>query len=200
MNTENGFDIQIQLNFSDVVHANRLFRASKISYIAGLALGVLCLIIGGQYLLCYAPFFLVGLLTHQPLDFGNNNIEAVILLIVLSLIGLLLICDVLVPLLIWLRFRNNAQHSTEPRKVKFDNGGIVFEAKSARGQYDWSSFKECVEGSREFILIYGKGLYITIPKKAFLGENEIELFRGFLQSRLPIFKQRSKTLIIGWPI
>ena len=200
MNTENSFDIQIQLNFSDVVHANRLFRASKFSYIAGWVAGAIFLILGAQYLLCYAPFALTSLFTHKPPDFQNINIESVVSVIVILLVGFVMLLDIEMPLLLWLRFRNNAQYYTEPRRAKFDNSGLIVEAISANGQYDWGFFKECVEGSREFLLVYAKGLFITIPKKAFLGEEEIEQFRGFIQSKLPAFRQRSKILIIGWPI
>jgi hypothetical protein len=184
MTSENTLTLQIHLEFPDVLHANRLYRASTSADYAGRPiLGVISLLIGG--------FYLAHLLT-QPLDALNDSIWSFVIAIILLFMGLVFIFDLIPTLFLWLASRRNRKRNSQTHQTIFDEHGIAVHQQNADAQYKWGFFEAVVEGRREFILIYGVNLYFVIPKKAFQNDEEIEFFKSMLKSNLVIFKQKLK--------
>jgi hypothetical protein len=184
MNTENQIAAQIQTTISDLKHAHRLYRAviTPDEYEGLIVVGIL---FGGGGLLLLGLAAIKNLMAGQPIDFSWWFVVLLILLVES-------IFDVLTPLRLWLGYRQNPEHYSQTYRVIFDDGGIAVHWQDVDAHYKWEYYKEAVEGSREFILVYGKRLYITIPKKAFRSESEIESFRNLLKRKVPKFKQKLK--------
>lgn len=183
MITENIITIQIHLEYSDLLHASRLYRAATTDYAGRRMAGFVSLLLGG----CYLAFLLT-----QSLDALQDSIWSFAMAIILIFMGLVFIFDLIPTLFLWLAFRPNRNRYSEPLQAIFDEHGMAIHQENADAQYKWGFFKTAVEGRREFILIYDVNLYYVIPKKVFRSNEEIELFKSMLKSNLVTFEQKLK--------
>ena len=103
--------------------------------------------------------------------------------------GVIFIFDLLPIAVLWLLSRQHLQQYPEPYDLLFDDNGIRFIYKTANATYEWNFYHEAFEGKTVFILTYGKGLYLTIPKSVFHTEQEIDGFRQMLKNHLTSFRQ-----------
>ena len=148
-------------------------------------------ILGGAFSLvvgvCYFALLLAQSYGNQPAAIGSFMVS-----LFLVLAGAVLLFDLISTVLLWIAFRRNRLLYSEPHSILLDDNGIRIRIPNAEAYYQWSFYKTGVEGSREFILIYGNDLFIVVPKAAFQSETEMELFRGLLKRNLVQFKQRLK--------
>ena len=191
MNLNNLFSFQIILHPSDISHSFRLYRASITPeiYELGIALGVVSLLFGGLFTLIIGG----SLLTFHRALMANELFHYPIIFIPIFIFaGILGAFDLIPSIRIWLRFHNNKDYYSKAYNVAINNEQISFQKQGVEANYKWDFFKDCVEGKKEFILVYGKMLYIIIPKHVFRDENEIEAFRLFLKRKFSSFKQKNK--------
>ena len=190
MMLEEKLSLQIQQEFPDIKHAYRLYRASVTPEVYELqfAFGIIFLLFG----LLFAMFFILSAMNNLSVDqpfWAGNNLKWWYFL--LPILGIMALLDAIPSLGVWNNYRQNKEDNSQPCRLIIDNNGVVFQAENKKTQHNWDFYDECVEGSYEFILVYGKR-YVSIPKKAFTSENELDLFRSLLKSKLPKFKQNFK--------
>ena len=187
----NDLRLQINLHPSDVSHSFRLYRAAITPeiYELGIALGVVSLLVGGLITLGVGG----SLLSSPHTLLVKDLLQYPIVFIPVFLItGILSIFDLIPSIRIWLKFRKNDDYNSRTYSAYFSNEHIIFQNQGVEVNYKWDFFKDCVEGEKEFILVYGKMLYITIPKRFFHDESEIDIFRMLLKRKLANFKQKNK--------
>jgi hypothetical protein len=51
----------------------------------------------------------------------------------------------------------------------------------------WTGYSTVLEGETLFLLVYGKWLYVAIPKRVFASDEEIEGFRQMLERKIGRF-------------
>ncbi len=187
MAAETQFVAQIQFDFVDILHANRLYRASTSDYIVRLVLGFTLVGFSGYYFLIAVLFFIGSSLNNQPIMILDSNTDWIF--IIGFVLGLIALFD-LVPLFrFWVAFRQNPRYYAEQRQATLTDNKIELQGQGLNVQYQWNYFFECIEGHREFVLVHGKDLYLVIPKK---GLPEIDSFRDFIKSKVPKFRQKLK--------
>ncbi len=194
MSTKNHFNLKIQPDLPDAIHSFRLYRASITPeyYELGIALGIVSLLFGGLILLIVAGSITQEILSNQPIEASNFASLPIRMLPVFIGFGVLAIFDAFSSIRLWLQFRQNKDYYLKPRNVIFSDEQIEIQGESIDARYKWDFFSGCVEGCKEFILIYGKMMYFTIPKHVFQNENEVEAFRMLIKEKLPNFKQKLK--------
>jgi hypothetical protein len=189
MNSKTRFDLKIQANFSDFVHADKVYRASKSDYPALLIMGIILLFSGGFYIVVGSLLKFESSTSIMSVGVNGNlgwlfNLSFVI--------GLLVVLDLYMPFFIWLEIIKNYKQITEPYTEQFTEECINMHRFNAETKFKWNKFSSAVEGRREFLLVYGNGWYISIPKKALKSSLEIDTFRDFLKTKVQVFKQRLK--------
>ncbi len=71
-----------------------------------------------------------------------------------------------------------------PFEVAFDQNGMVSQSSVGRVELAWDAFQKLIESPRCFLLVYSKYGYVTLPKRAFADEAEIERFRTLVGERI----------------
>ncbi|CAG0937275.1 hypothetical protein TFLX_06198 [Thermoflexales bacterium] len=71
-----------------------------------------------------------------------------------------------------------------PHEFRFDDWGGYYITSTTRVGLAWAEYCRVLENERVFLLVYGRGWYWNIPKRAltFLGGPDV--FRNFLQRRI----------------
>lgn len=154
--------IRYQYTLSDGVHASRLYQATTATRTIGRAMGVLFLALG-----CASLYFW-GLAWYTVACF---------------LIAVIAGFDLLTPLQGWRAFRANAELNAQPWEVTFHAEGVQARTSTLDVQRSWTAYSGAVESERLFLLIYGKWLFATIPKRAFSSEEEIRALRELLERK-----------------
>ena len=72
-----------------------------------------------------------------------------------------------------------------PFEVTFDEKGMVSQSSVGRVELAWDAFQKLIESPRCFLLIYSKYGYVTLPKRAFADEEEINRFRALTGEHIP---------------
>jgi hypothetical protein len=184
MEQTNQITIDVRLNFNDILRADRLYRASSSNrYQSDRVFGFLALFFG---ILEWVIIFLWPGQEQTGVDLSY------VLASVLCLGGLAFIYDWIPAARLWLQYRSYSQLYTQPYQASFDEHGMTVEKENASSTFKWGYYQAAVEGSKEFILIYGKDLYYTIPKTSFQSQGDIEAFRTILRNNLAYFKQMLK--------
>lgn len=184
MTSENNVTVYVRSIFSDLIHANRLYRASTANdHIGRLLIGSIFLLLGGCAWILFAA---------QPARTQNSIDLSFPATFGLVLVGLALIFDLIPTILLWITFIQSRQRYFEPYQAIFDDDGVSVQRQGASVKYEWKIFYAAVEGRDEFILIYGKNLYFGIPKTSFQDQNDEENFRSMLKSKVKVFKQKLK--------
>ena len=92
--------------------------------------------------------------------------------------------DPIRPLLARLVFGMNAKIYSDQSEVMFDDEGVHAKSSTYELKRIWTAYSKLLESKKLFLLVYGKRLYATIPKKAFTDEKQIELFREMVKSKI----------------
>ncbi len=184
MTSENNISVHVKLKFGDVLHADRLYRASTSSdYVGRPLIGFISLFFGG----CYWIF-----LATQPASTHSGIDLSFPIAFVLVMFGFAFIFDLIPTILLWVIFKQNRQRYSEPYQAVFDESGMFVQRQNANAKYEWKFFNDVVEGRDEFILIYGKNLYYAIPKALFQNDSQEEQFRSMLKGKFTEFRQKLK--------
>ncbi len=77
--------------------------------------------------------------------------------------------DPIRPLLARLAFGMNAKIYSDPSEVMFDDEGVHAKSSTYELKRIWTAYSKLLESKKLFLLVYGKRLYATIPKRAFTG-------------------------------
>jgi hypothetical protein len=187
MDAENSFDLLIQADFIDILHANRLYRAFSSDYYVRFILGFTLIALSGFYFLIAVLFFIMSSLNNQPIMILGQQADWIIFFAFLT--GLIILFDLIPYARIWLAFKSNPQYYAKSIQATFTDKDITIQGEGFDSQYQWNFFLECIEGHREFILVKGKDLYWTIPKKAL---QDVDSFRAFITRKIPKYSQRLK--------
>ena len=75
-----------------------------------------------------------------------------------------------------------------PFEFTFDEHGLYLKSPGTTGRTDWSYYNGLLEGSRNFLLLYGEHYYMPIPKNAFKSDRQIERFRDLARRRTRLRK------------
>ena len=88
------------------------------------------------------------------------------------------------------RWRTRIQFQRNPKfreeyHLTFSRENIHFKTTSLESTLQWTHYERVIESRELFLLMYGKGLYTLIPKRAFSSEEEINSFRTLLRQTIP---------------
>lgn len=70
--------------------------------------------------------------------------------------------------------------------LTFSEQGLHFRTSTVDSRLAWSYYRRLLESDRVFLLVYGKGMYSTIPKSAFKDADEIGRFRRLVTEKLSV--------------
>jgi hypothetical protein len=154
--------IGFQYTARDAVEAYRLYATTTPIRSIGRAVALMCLVFGGLLL------FFWGIQWYTALLFAVAVIEWFDLIPVLQ--G-------------WFAFRTNAKLYARMWETTFDDEGVRARTSTDELHRSWAAYTTLLESERLFLLVYGKGLYGTIPKRAFANDEEIRTFRGMVESK-----------------
>lgn len=146
--------LKFNYEISDLIRAYRRYRSKTLLYKIGLALAAICLLVG-----------IWGLVQF------NLDTTAVLLF----LLALMLAFDLVRLLRLWLSFKRNEQLYTKDIEVRIEDGGIHSKTDDAESFVKWERFDEVMEDEQLFLLIYGKWMYTTIPKRVFSDPVQVEI-------------------------
>jgi len=183
MTSENSLAIRVRLDFGDALRASRLYLISTVPSwpFSQVILGVIPLSLGVWYW---------RYLLTASFDPHDNVIVSFAIAASLCLWGVaILLMDSIATAFLWLSFRKNSKLYSESYQAIFDETGMAVQRKSSNAKYEWGFFKEILEGRSDFLLLYGKGLYYSIPKKSFESESDLTRFRNMLKGNVAKFKQ-----------
>lgn len=74
----------------------------------------------------------------------------------------------------------------EEYHLTFTRENIHFKTASIDSNLQWTHYEKFIEGPDSFLLMYGKGLYTLVPKRAFHSVEEKNEFRALLQTIFPV--------------
>jgi hypothetical protein len=162
---------------SDAVDAFRLYEATTPMRKMVRAVAVLSFAFAGLDFYAYVQLARTYGGTYGMQWFGMG-------LLVAALIGWF---DPIRPLQAWLTFRMNSKIYTDQSEVTFDEAGVHARTSTYDAKRPWAAYSSVLESNRLFLLVYGKGLYATIPKRAFSDDKQIQVFRDMLQRKIGKF-------------
>jgi len=166
--------IHYQYTLSDAVYASRLYQATTATRTIGRAMGLLFLGLGCVWL------YFWGLAWYTVACF---------------LIAVIAGFDLLTVLQSWRAFRANAEFNAQPWEVTFGPEDVHARTRTFETRRAWTAYSGAVESEYLFLLVYGKWLFATIPKRAFSNEEEIEALRQLVQSKGIPYRRFDKK---GW--
>jgi hypothetical protein len=174
MEADENITIHFEYTLADMLDAFRLYHAttpmrtiSKIVAILSLAFAILAVYTCVQSIRAYGETYDTGWYAAG--------------LLVIAIIAWF---DPIRPLRAWLVFKMNSKIYTDPLEVTFDQVGVRAKTSTYDMQRLWMAYSTVLESKRLFLLVYGKGVYATIPKRAFSGEAQISVFREMLKRRI----------------
>ena len=163
-------NIQYVPQQADIIEAVKLYNRFSKLYWFNKVLGLILALLG-----CLELFlFHNGLLAFPFILFGATEILGIQFLHYIRS---------------WFSFWRNPKFKMH-YQLTFDDDGLTSCSEAGTSQLNWSYFSHYLENDKVILLIYGKGLFTVIPKRAFLTEAELQLFSELLYSKLPL-KTRS---------
>lgn len=87
------------------------------------------------------------------------------------------------PLQVFAAFRANPKYR-ERYDVRFSDDGIHFRTSTIDSRLAWSHYQQLMETDKVFLLIYGPSMYSIIPKRAFMGTEELDRFRSLVRRKI----------------
>ena len=63
-----------------------------------------------------------------------------------------------------------------PLNITFDETGVYLKSQKAESRLNWSSYDRVIEGDHVILLVFGRWLYTTIPKRAFKDDAQLNAF------------------------
>lgn len=88
------------------------------------------------------------------------------------------------PLQVYVGFKSNPKFR-EKYSLEFCDEGIAFKTASIDSKLKWSHYNKTLESKRFFLLVYGRNMYMTIPKSAFASGDDIGKFRLLIEKLIP---------------
>lgn len=73
-------------------------------------------------------------------------------------------------------FKSNPKYR-EPYEVSFTEADIHFKTPTIDSTIDWKMYTSMLEDKQMFLMIYGRGMYSVIPKRAFANDADLDRFR-----------------------
>jgi hypothetical protein len=177
MDATEGITIRFEYTAADAVDAFRLYEATTPSRAIGKTIAILLLVFAALAVYAYVQFVHTYGATYG-LEWVAIGCVA---------LALILWFDPIRPLRARLAFRMNSRVYTDPSEVTFDEAGVHARTRTYDVKRSWAAYSTVLESDRLFLLVYGKGVYATIPKRAFSSEPQIQAFREMLQRRIGKF-------------
>ena len=168
--------ITLHFNYTqaDVAEAFRLYQSTTpIQKVVKIA-AILALLNAG--LCVYAYFQLTRL-------YGSSNGTEWYAL-ASFLLALVFWFDPIRPLMARIMFRMNSKIYSDQSEVTFDEEGVHARTSTYDLKRQWSAYSKMLESKRLFLLVYGKNLFATIPRRAFEDERQIEAFREMMKNKI----------------
>jgi hypothetical protein len=159
---------------ADMVDAIRLYESSTPMRSIGKIAAVLALFAAGM---CAYGYLELGGGDRSSYGFEWYGLAFFLLAVVFWF-------DLLRPLMARLVFRMNAKIYSDPSEVTFDKDGVHAKTSTYDLTRKWEAYTRLLESKQSFLLVYGKRLYATIPKRAFTDEKQIEWFREMVKSKI----------------
>jgi hypothetical protein len=174
MDTVETITIHFKYTPADVVDAFRLYDASTSMRTIRRIVAVLSLI--------YAVLSAYGYVQLVRLYGQGYSMEWFAL--ALGVAALILWFEPLPLLQARLLFRSKSKIYAGEWAVTFDAEGVHSKTGTSDRKRLWTAYSRVLESERLFLLVYGKGLYGTIPKRAFLDESQVRTFREMLRLKI----------------
>jgi hypothetical protein len=160
-----GNNNEIHLNFTytkdDYLQAWRFYRASTWIVKFGKPLAIIVMILFILFILMtslqpnYIPYYLIFLLFALEAWFDLTGETR---------------CR--------LYYRSNKHIFEVPYDVTVDETGIHVKSPSLEASSNWTAYSDIMENEHSFLLIRGKGLFATYPKRVFRNDEQINDFRS----------------------
>lgn len=84
---------------------------------------------------------------------------------------------------IW-RWRRSNKIVYEDIRMRFSDQGIDVVRPKTSSHFDWSYFQSVIDHKELFLIVYGKNLFLTVPKRALL-DGQISVLTEMLKSQIP---------------
>jgi hypothetical protein len=166
MDTTETIIVHIEYTSSDIVRACRVYQVTTVGYKFSKVVAIMCFAAG-----CWLAY-------ARGLHW---------LTVVLFVSAVLSWFDPVRPLQAWLAFKRNPGIYLEPYQVTFDDTGVHAKTSTIDARRLWTGYSTVLEGETLFLLVYGKWLYVAIPKRVFASDEEIEGFRQMLERKIGRF-------------
>jgi hypothetical protein len=177
MDTDERITIHFEYNVADAVDAFRLYHATTPMRTISKIVAVVSLVFASL-----ATYACVQLIHTYGDTYGTAWFA-----IGLIFIAIIAWFDPIRPVQAWLAFKMNSKVYTDPSEVTFDEAGVHAKTNTYDAKRLWTAYFSVLESKRLFLLVYGKGVYATIPKRAFSGEEQIRAFREMLERKIGKF-------------
>lgn len=82
-----------------------------------------------------------------------------------------------------IEFRRNPILSEEFH-LTFSPENIHFQTASLDSTIQWTHYHDFIESPNLFLLLYGRGLFTLVPKRAFPSSQQLEAFRALIQEKI----------------
>lgn len=170
MDPSNGIHISVKYSSDDIVSACRDYQSSifmhRISKLASIGL------------------ILAGISWFYLFDFG-------IVPIFFWVFAVLEWFDALQPIRAWFQYRSNSLLYSETYLIELDESGVHVKSDIVNSHRTWASFESYVDGESNFLLVYGRWTYSTIPKRVLPNKEDEERLRNLIKKKLGGKERRS---------
>jgi hypothetical protein len=174
MDSSESITIRFAFTLADAVESFRLYDATTPRHTITRIIALLSMVFAGL-----ATYACVQLIRLYGSTYGTEWCA-----IVLFALALILWFDLILSLRAWFVFRMNSRIYTDESEVTFDEYGVHAKTSTYDMKRLWTAYSRVLESDRLFLLIYGKGVYATIPKRAFSDERQLLVFRELLNRRI----------------
>lgn len=87
------------------------------------------------------------------------------------------------PLQVLFHFKRNPKFA-ETYRLGFDDAEVRFRTDTMDSRISWDHYSSLLENDRLCLLVYGRGMYTVVPKRAFRSTGDLESFRRLVTAKL----------------
>jgi hypothetical protein len=170
-------------------HHMRIVSNTRLIRIIAIFLLVLTFVFSSMYFLSLLVSRSVATLSLAGLVEFIKAYQDLLTLALVLIGGLLLMylsLGLLIRFRIWLMLSRNPHIALSEYTIEITDVGIHHFTSKAESNIKWEFFNHVLEDNKYFLLVKSEDTYVTIPKRAFLENADVEQFRDHLKTRLGI--------------
>ncbi len=149
---------------------------------------IFLLVVAISVVLALSPLFLAAL--FLPIE--RTNVVNGLLTLSKWFVGFVVVLYVVFPLIfrfrIWIALKTNPNLYQKTWAVTFSDQGVDFVSNNSNSHIDWSYYQSVKESKDFFLLLAGKNVFNTLPKKA-LEQTQVGELRALLKEKIGKYKE-----------